>query len=217
MTTLMESRLPESIPACCRPRGCSERRTRRKESPFPPHHRDRARRWSPALHPTSDARPHVASPAKDPASSAPALAGRTRRVHDESRAHRAQQRHHRRRLRRRPRTVRNTFRRAPEHGGDPDQLAARIVKIAETRSPLSWYGAGREEHWIPPLTTLLPQRLVDRLLRHSFHCQPGEPRTDRAPDNGPTVRVGLDDLVVRHAARDVFMGRHVSAAPQEAS
>lgn len=55
-----------------------------------------------------------------------------------------------------------------DRGGDPDKVASLVVDIARTRSPLPRYGAGRDGRWIPHLKTLLPQRLVDSLIRRSF-------------------------------------------------
>lgn len=65
--------------------------------------------------------------------------------------------------------ARRTLQHSLRHGGDPRRAAATIVGIARARSPLRWYGAGREARWIPLLTTLLPQQVVDGLLRRSFH------------------------------------------------
>ena len=54
------------------------------------------------------------------------------------------------------------------NGDDPRKAATLIVKIARAPSPLPRYGAGREAPWIPPAKALLPQRLLDHLLRRSF-------------------------------------------------
>lgn len=64
--------------------------------------------------------------------------------------------------------ARDALHRSLRNGADPRDLAARIVSIAQARSPRPRYGAGREALLIPHMTTLLPQRLVERLLRHSF-------------------------------------------------
>ncbi|MGH3622896.1 MAG: SDR family NAD(P)-dependent oxidoreductase [Sciscionella sp.] len=53
-------------------------------------------------------------------------------------------------------------------GEAPRRAAALIVRIANTRAPRLRYGAGREALWVPLITVLLPQRLVDRLIRRSF-------------------------------------------------
>lgn len=53
-------------------------------------------------------------------------------------------------------------------GDDPREGASIIVKVAQARSPLLRYGAGREAAWIPLVRTLLPQRLFDTMLRRGF-------------------------------------------------
>ncbi|GAB3971566.1 oxidoreductase [Actinoallomurus acanthiterrae] len=54
------------------------------------------------------------------------------------------------------------------NGDDPRKVAAVVLKIARTRSPLPRYGAGRDALWVPPVKTLLPGRLFDRLLRRGY-------------------------------------------------
>ncbi|MGP4022584.1 SDR family NAD(P)-dependent oxidoreductase [Actinomadura sp. 3N407] len=75
--------------------------------------------------------------------------------------------------------ARRTLRQSLRGGGDPDKVAALIVKIARARSPRYRYGAGRDGRWVPLLKTLMPQRLLDRLLRRSFGLSPRH-------DTGPT-------------------------------
>lgn len=53
-------------------------------------------------------------------------------------------------------------------GADPRTVATLIAKIAHARAPRGRYGAGREATWLPRVKTLLPQRLFDTLLRHSY-------------------------------------------------
>lgn len=68
-----------------------------------------------------------------------------------------------------------TLHTAVERGAAPQHVAAVIARVARDPSPQARYGAGREARWIPPLTTLLPQRLTDRLLRRAYRL-PRRPR-----------------------------------------
>ena len=53
-------------------------------------------------------------------------------------------------------------------GGDPRKVAQVIVKVARDRSPRLRYGVGAEAHWLPYVRVLVPQRVLDRLLRRGF-------------------------------------------------
>lgn len=63
------------------------------------------------------------------------------------------------------RTLHDSLRR----GGDPRTVASLVLTIARARSPRLRYGAGRDGRWIPHVKALLPQRLVEYLLRRSFN------------------------------------------------
>lgn len=65
-------------------------------------------------------------------------------------------------------SARKTLHDSLRGGEDPRKAASLIVRIAHTRSPRLRYGAGREGLWVPRVTVLLPQRLLDYLLRRSF-------------------------------------------------
>jgi NAD(P)-dependent dehydrogenase (short-subunit alcohol dehydrogenase family) len=64
--------------------------------------------------------------------------------------------------------ARRTLHQSLRRGDDPRKVAALILRIARTRSPRYRYGAGRDGRWVPHLKVLLPQRLLDRLLRRDF-------------------------------------------------
>lgn len=79
--------------------------------------------------------------------------------------------------------ARRTFRDSLRSGADPATAAALIVRVARTRRPRFRYTAGRER-WLPLLTVLAPQRLIDTLLRRSFGL-PGRIGPPRASDADP--------------------------------
>lgn len=54
-------------------------------------------------------------------------------------------------------------------GREPDDVAALVLRAVHARTPRPRYGAGREATWVPYATTLLPGRIIDRLLRRGFH------------------------------------------------
>ncbi len=64
--------------------------------------------------------------------------------------------------------ARDTLHRTLRNGDDPRKVAALIVAIAQARRPRPRYGVGREALLVPRVTTLLPQRLVDHLLRRGY-------------------------------------------------
>ena len=64
--------------------------------------------------------------------------------------------------------ARRTLQEALREGGDPDQVARLIVKVACARRPRLRYAAGGEARWLPYLKVLLPQRLFDYLVRRGF-------------------------------------------------
>ncbi|TDD88892.1 SDR family NAD(P)-dependent oxidoreductase [Actinomadura darangshiensis] len=68
--------------------------------------------------------------------------------------------------------ARDALQRSLRRGGDPGKVAALIVSIAEARTPRYRYGAGRDGRWVPLLKVLLPQRLLDRLVRRGFGLAP---------------------------------------------
>lgn len=74
-------------------------------------------------------------------------------------------------------------------GGDPRRVASVVVKTARARSPLYRYGAGRDGRWVPYLTLLLPQRLVDSLLRRSYGL-PAHRQKALSRSNGPPSEAG---------------------------
>lgn len=61
-----------------------------------------------------------------------------------------------------------TLHEALRRGEDPHKAAVVISKIAQAPKPRGRYGAGRDGIWIPLLKTLLPQRIVEFLLRRSY-------------------------------------------------
>ncbi|GAB3220081.1 oxidoreductase [Glycomyces halotolerans] len=64
--------------------------------------------------------------------------------------------------------ARRTLHRSMSKGGDPRTVAELIVRTSRARRPRARYGAGADGRWVPYLTTLLPQRLVEYLLRRSY-------------------------------------------------
>lgn len=80
--------------------------------------------------------------------------------------------------------ARSTIEKALREGQDPAKVASAILKIARTRSPKLRYGAGRGALWVPPLRTLLPQRLFDTALRRGF----GLPRQQKPAAQPNTSR-----------------------------
>ncbi|MPZ82131.1 MAG: SDR family NAD(P)-dependent oxidoreductase [Actinophytocola sp.] len=69
--------------------------------------------------------------------------------------------------------ARETLNRSLRGGGDPRKVADLIVRIAGTRRPRARYGVGPEALLVPRLTTLLPQRLVEHLLRRGYRLDKG--------------------------------------------
>ena len=65
--------------------------------------------------------------------------------------------------------ARQTLHDALRHGADPRKVATLLWKIAHASAPRARYGVGPESRWLPYLTTLLPQRLLDTALRRSYH------------------------------------------------
>lgn len=61
-------------------------------------------------------------------------------------------------------------------GGRPRDAAAVIARVTATPAPRARYHAGRDSAWVPYLTTLLPQRLVDLALRRSYRLPIRRPR-----------------------------------------
>ncbi len=53
-------------------------------------------------------------------------------------------------------------------GGDPQEVARLIWKIAHARSPRFRYGAGSMSHWLPYFKVLSPQSFLDRILRGAY-------------------------------------------------
>ena len=72
--------------------------------------------------------------------------------------------------------IRRTMQDSMRRGGDPVRVAQVILRAARARSPVLRYGAGSEARWLPYVSTLLPQRLFDYLLRKGFGL------TKRIPD-----------------------------------
>jgi NAD(P)-dependent dehydrogenase (short-subunit alcohol dehydrogenase family) len=64
--------------------------------------------------------------------------------------------------------ARRTLQASLGQGGDPQEAAEVILRIARSRSPRLRYGAGSEALWMPYLKVLLPQRLFDTLVRRGF-------------------------------------------------
>lgn len=69
--------------------------------------------------------------------------------------------------------VRRTLKRALDEGDDPRKVARVVLKVARARRPRSRYGVGRKRG-LPFLKVLLPQRLLDWLVRRGFGL--GKPR-----------------------------------------
>ncbi len=74
-------------------------------------------------------------------------------------------------------SARRVLRESLRRGSDPREVASLVLKIVRARSPRLRYGAGRDGRWVPHLKVLMPQRLVDHLLRRSF----GLPRPPNRP------------------------------------
>lgn len=53
-------------------------------------------------------------------------------------------------------------------GGDPERVAALILRVALARAPRLRYGAGPEARWLPVVKALLPQAVFEHLLRRAF-------------------------------------------------
>lgn len=64
--------------------------------------------------------------------------------------------------------VRRTLHRAFDRGGDPRDVAVLIEAISRAGRPRARYAVGREARLVPLLTSLLPQRLTDYLLRRAY-------------------------------------------------
>lgn len=65
-------------------------------------------------------------------------------------------------------SARRTLHESLRRGDDPRKVAAMILKVALTRSPLPRYGAGHDAFWVPRAKTILPGRLLDRLIRRGY-------------------------------------------------
>lgn len=63
--------------------------------------------------------------------------------------------------------ARETLHNAMQRGDDPDAVAAGISRIVTARAPRLRYTIGRER-WLPYAKVLLPQRLIDRLVRRAY-------------------------------------------------
>ena len=61
-----------------------------------------------------------------------------------------------------------TLERGLGKGGDPQDVARLIWKIAATRSPRYRSGAGSMSHWLPYFRVLSPQSFFDRVLRRAY-------------------------------------------------
>jgi len=66
------------------------------------------------------------------------------------------------------RAFRDTLLRALQHGDDPRKAARAVFDVACTPVPRFRYGVGRGASYLPYLKVLLPQSLLDRLLRRGF-------------------------------------------------
>lgn len=65
-------------------------------------------------------------------------------------------------------SIRRTLERALSAGADPERAAQLILKVTQSRTPRFRYGVGGGARWLPYLRTLLPQTLVDSLIRRGF-------------------------------------------------
>ena len=65
-------------------------------------------------------------------------------------------------------SIRTTLERALDKGGHPERAAQVIVKVAQSSAPRFRYGTGSGTHWLPYLSTLCPQSLLDYLLSRGF-------------------------------------------------
>ncbi len=61
-------------------------------------------------------------------------------------------------------------------GGDPRKAADVVAKAVTARRPKPRYGAGSEALWLPPLRLLLPQWVLERLVRKGFGLPPATTR-----------------------------------------
>ncbi|MDA8369000.1 MAG: SDR family NAD(P)-dependent oxidoreductase [Nocardiopsaceae bacterium] len=61
-----------------------------------------------------------------------------------------------------------TLERGLRKGGDPRKAAEVVVKAATARRSKPRYAAGSEALWLPPLRLLLPQWVLERLVRKGF-------------------------------------------------
>lgn len=62
------------------------------------------------------------------------------------------------------RTLQNSLQR----GGDPQQVARLVLSVARARTPRLRYPVGLAARWLPYLKVLLPQRLLDYLIRRGY-------------------------------------------------
>lgn len=62
------------------------------------------------------------------------------------------------------RTLQNSLQR----GGDPQQVARLVLSVARARTPRLRYPVGLAARWLPYLKVLLPQRLLDYLVRRGY-------------------------------------------------
>jgi NAD(P)-dependent dehydrogenase (short-subunit alcohol dehydrogenase family) len=65
-------------------------------------------------------------------------------------------------------SARRTLHEGLHRGEDPRKFAELVLAIAESAHPRRRYGVGPQARWLPLLTSLVPQRLFDRILRRSF-------------------------------------------------
>jgi hypothetical protein len=56
-----------------------------------------------------------------------------------------------------------------QRGDDPAKVAGLILRVARAPARKLRYSAGHDGRWILHLTTLVPRRTFDRLLRRSLH------------------------------------------------
>ncbi|QBI56168.1 3-oxoacyl-[acyl-carrier-protein] reductase FabG [Streptomonospora litoralis] len=71
----------------------------------------------------------------------------------------------------------DTLERGLRKGGNPRKAAGVVVKAATARRPKPRYAAGSEALWLPPLRLLLPQWVLERLVRKGFGLPPAKARS----------------------------------------
>lgn len=65
--------------------------------------------------------------------------------------------------------IQRTLHRAMGTGADPDRVARLITRVAASRRPRYRYAVGGGAVWLPPARVLLPQSLLDALIRRGYH------------------------------------------------